>query len=315
MKRIAVLLMAAAVASAAFAEEVRFGEAVVVAAEGPGFCGCMPQFAFGDLFDAALAFQRTVSTWPAGREPWAMAFGPNGTLYAAQTEGTHYTVVRYDAAGNRIGTFGDAMEDYPHAMAFDTRGDLIVAQQWSGIGPPAEHTLIIFDAGGRRIGTVDLPMPGALDVDVAADGCTAIVAWFQFIGTTSLCAAAPSFSPLPFAAYGTYHGVRFLPNGHILVSNADPSRGFGQLQELDRDGRLVRSFPGSEPLTNIMIDPDGHSFRAAGAFSISRYSLDDGSRLSGPVRLPHGDYITATALRGEWRAATSTPHHHRAVRQ
>jgi len=301
------------IAIAAEAQEVRFGEAVVVSAEGPGFCGCMPHSAYGDVFDPSLAFQRTLWRVRSGTQPSSIAFGPDGNLYASERTDSQYGIVRYDAGGVRIGPFGDFFANYPSALAFDSRGNLIVAQQWAGYGAPIEHTFIRFDAAGRRIGAIDVPqLTTVVDFDIAADGCTAVVTSFPLIGTVDLCASAPAFVPLPLAPFGTFYGVRFLPTGHILVSNAEPSYGVGQLQELDRDGRLVRNFPGSDPFMRINLDPDGRSFLAAGSLMIARYSLD-GRRLFGPAQVPHGAWINATAVRGEWRAATSPfPHHHRA---
>jgi DNA-binding beta-propeller fold protein YncE len=301
----AVLLLAVAVN----AQQVRHGDAIVIGTPSPGFCGCMPMTAYGEVFDTALGFQRTLWQRPSGQQPAVIAFGPNGDLYAAESAGSGFQLVHYDAAGNVIGFFGRSFKNYPGAIAFDTRGNLVVAQQSSGLDPPVEHAFIILDAAGTVIDEIELPnVDFILDFDIAADGCTTFVGTFTSIGSVDLCSAAPQFVPLRFASPGPYHGVRILPNGNLLVSNAEPAWGRGTVSVLDREGRLVRRFGDTAPLLHITLDPDGTSFLAATENHIGRYSVADGTPLSEFVWMPHGSVdIPAMTIRGEWRATTSQP--------
>lgn len=114
--------------------------------------------------------------------------------------------------------------------------------------------------------------------------------------------------PLPFASPVAYHGVRVLPNGNLLVSNAEPAWGRGTVSVFDRQGRLVRMFGDTGPLLHITLDPDGTSLLAAAENRIGRYSVADGTPLSAFVWMPHGSVdIPAMTIRGEWRATTSQP--------
>ncbi|HEX9460946.1 MAG TPA: hypothetical protein VGA84_17475 [Thermoanaerobaculia bacterium] len=309
---LAVLLLAVAVN----AQQVRHGDAIVIGTPSPGFCGCMPMTAYGEVFDAALGFQRTLWRRPAGLQPTAIAFGRNGDLYAAEYAGSGFQLVRYDAAGNVIGSFGRSFINHPAAIAFDTRGNLVVAQQPSGLGPPVDHAFIILDAAGTGIDEIDLlNVDSILDFDIAADGCTTFAGTFTSIGSFDLCSAAPQFVPLPFASPGAYHSVRVLPNGNLLVSNAEPAWGRGTVSVFDREGRLVRRFGDTGPLLHITLDPDGTSFLAATENLIGRYSVADGTPLSEFVCMPHGSVgIPAMTIRGEWRATTlQPPPRHRAA--
>jgi hypothetical protein len=159
------------------------GDAVILEIPSPGFGSGIPHSVQINVYDASLAFRISLSAASDGSS--AFVFAPNGDLFITEP----FAVARYDASGTRVSVFA-RFPTTPTVLAFDY-GDLIVA----GGGT---CDLARIDSAGQQVACVNLPQPDSIrDLDIASDGCHALLSTVHGLEIADLCASAGTGYRLP----------------------------------------------------------------------------------------------------------------------
>ena len=109
-----------------------------------------------------------------------------GNLYV--TDFSAGAVTKFDASGNRLGTFGSGYNSQPESILFDAAGDAYVGQA------AGSADILQFDGGGQPVATYNVPIEdrGSDWIDLAVDQCTM---YYTSEGTRikryDVCANAP----------------------------------------------------------------------------------------------------------------------------
>jgi hypothetical protein len=268
------------------------GDAVILELPSPGFGSGIPHTVQINVYDASLAFRSTLPS-PASDASSAFVFAPNGDLFITEP----FAVVRYDAFGTRVGVFA-RFSTTPTLLAFDY-GDLIVA----GGGT---CDLARIGSGGQQVACVNIPQPDSiLDLDIASDGCHALLSTVHGLEIVDLCAGDGTATPVPVGPSDVYLGARFLPDGNILATHGVSANSTVKVDVVDGRGRLIRRLYDASGVATVTLDPDGRSFWVVDGATIQRIAIENGVRVVAPSRLVHGSEARRISVRGEWRAATS----------
>lgn len=253
---------------------------VVTFAPGDVFVSLEPGPVQWHLPDGTLR-QILVPTVPGLGE--GMAFDASGNLHVARwcvdgpCEHTGNTIEKFNVLGQSMGEVGSHFNCNPHTIDFDAAGSAYVGQAGcrrtilrfvqSEIDP-TEHTVAVENMG-------------VFWMDLADDNCTM---FYTSVGPNvkryDMCTDTqlPDFNAAPLPGPFT-HDLRVLPDGGVLVSNADV------IARLDQFGVVTRTYtvPGEGALWAGLDLADGNTtFWVANYFSsnIHKFNLDDGTHLA-----------------------------------
>ena len=222
-----------------------------------------------------------------------------------------FVVVKRDAlqriTSNRtFETLSTATPFNPSAMALNAQGEIYV------IGSRGGLRLWRFSADGSLLQDNALALPPIFvydaSMDLAQDGCTAIIAARRQIARHDVCTNTrlPDFaSSLPYDVTE----ARYLPSGDVLVATPNA------LVQLNPTGTPVRTYPmppGGAANLKFAFDPTGTSVwirRSPGCggapLHLLRVDLATGNVLSTTeVVETNANVATSVSVLGEWRAAS-----------
>ncbi len=178
---------------------------------------------------ATAIFGAAGASEPQFRQPKAVALGPNGSLYLADS--LNHRIVHLSATGQVLRTWGtkgtgDGQFNEPWGVAVGPQGNVYVADTWN-------HRVQVFDANGTFLKSwgsdpVGQPMSG--------DG--------QFFGPRAIVVDA---------------------NGHIFVADTGNKR----IEEFDADGNFVASHGGPGAGLGFFNEPVGLAVDRAGNFYVA----------------------------------------------
>ena len=212
-----------------------------------------------------------------------MEFDAVGNLYVNRwcndpsCSSTGNAVEKYNSLGLSEGTAGGNFNCSPHAIDFDSAGNFYVGQAG------CNRTILKFVPGGTapvREYTVAEDNHGVWWLDLAPDGCTlfytsvsADVKRFDVCTNTQL----PVFNSGPLPGAFT-HDVRVLPDGGVLVANANV------ITRLNQFGAVTQTYEvlGEAALwAGLDLVGDG-TFWAGNYFSstVHKFNLNDGRLLA-----------------------------------
>ena len=213
-----------------------------------------------------------------------MAFDASGNLHIARwcidgpCETTGNTVEKFNVLGQSMGEVGKNFNCNPHTIDFDAAGSAYVGQAG------CRRTILKFvqneiDPTEHQVAVENM---GVFWMDLAPDNCTM---FYTSVGPNvkrfDMCTATqlPDFNAGALPGAFT-HDLRVLPDGGVLVANADV------IARLDQYGALIRTYavPGEGALwAGLDLADNDTTFWAANYFSsnIHKFNLDDGAHLAG----------------------------------
>jgi tripartite motif-containing protein 71 len=190
------------------------------------------------IYDSKGTYLRTFAPkgMPVGAwEPTGLAFGPDGSLYATDMQGTGvaHRVVAFSPNGTFVRTLSKpATLSFPNGVAVDGHGNVDVADSNNG-------RLLVFNVAGKILGTIghgvgagDLGLPRGVALDgsgrlFVVDSSDHMVRVYDF---TSSTVATPTFIG-SFGDEGETDGTFEYPNGvatdtraHIYVTDQGNNR-------------------------------------------------------------------------------------------
>lgn len=212
-----------------------------------------------------------------------MEFDAVGNLYVNRwcndpsCSSTGNAVEKYNSLGLSVGTAGGNFNCSPHAIDFDSAGNFYVGQAG------CNRTILKFVPGGTAPVAeyiVAEDNHGIWWLDLAPDGCTLFYTTVSAdVKRFDVCSNAqlPVFNSGPLPG-GFTHEVRVLPDGGVLVANANV------ITRLDQFGAVTRTYEvqGEAALwAGLDLVGDG-TFWAGNYFSSSvhKFNLDDGRLLA-----------------------------------
>jgi DNA-binding beta-propeller fold protein YncE len=190
------------------------------------------------IYDAAGTYLRAFA--PKGKplgawQPLGLAFGPDGSLYATDVQGTGkaHRVVAFSPDGTFVGTLSQpGTLSFPNGIAVDGHGNVDVADSNNG-------RLLVVNMAGKTLGTIshgvgegDLGLPRGVALDgsgrlFVVDSSDHMVRVYD---TTSSTVATPTFIG-SFGNEGQQDGTFEYPNGvatdtraHIYVTDQGNNR-------------------------------------------------------------------------------------------
>lgn len=246
---------------------------------------------------------------PASTEDSGMTFDLAGNLYATQF--TVARVVKFDNAGNFLGTFGGGYSGGPESIVRDFVGNFYVGQA------DGTHQVLKFDAAGNPLGSFSpaIDQRGTDWVDLAADQCTLfytsegkLIKRFNVCTNTQLADFAtlpidgvnPGINPSGSVAYA----LRILPDQTVLVAASK------QVFHLDTAGNVIQTYPnstfsGSGVLFALNLDADLQSFWTAdlNTGQVFRVNIGTGALITSFNAGPLNPSLAGLAVFGEVTAA------------
>jgi hypothetical protein len=215
---------------------------------------------------------RATLTGPSDGQASSVAFDAAGNIYVphwySQSGKQGNTVVRFDASGSLMGTFGSTYYCNPSSLTFDAQGNMYVGQA------DCTAEILKYDSAGNLVRTfpVQLGARGTDHIDLASDGCTMFYASrtrdiFRFDVCNNV--QLPVFNTQPLPGDSAFH-VKTLPDGGVLVADTQV------VVRLDAAGNQVRTYSvtgESNIWGGVDIVGDG-TFWASNAFTASIYKFD-----------------------------------------
>jgi hypothetical protein len=220
----------------------------------------------------------TVAGWGEG-----MAFDASGSLHVTRwciedgCQHTGNTVEKFNTLGQSLGAVGRNFNCNPHTIDFDAAGAAYVGQAG------CRRTILKFGltANDPTEHTVAVENIGVFWMDLAGDNCTM---FYTSVGPNvkryDMCTDTqlPDFNAGALPGAFT-HDLRVLPDGGVLVSNADV------IARLDQAGVVTRTYsvPGEGALwAGLDLADDGTTFWAANyhTSNIHKFDLNDGTHLA-----------------------------------
>jgi sugar lactone lactonase YvrE len=215
---------------------------------------------------------RATLTGPSDGQASSVAFDAAGNIYVphwySQTGKQGNTVVRFDASGSLMGTFGSTYYCNPSSLTFDAQGNMYVGQA------DCTAEILKYDSAGNLVRTfqVQLGARGTDHIDLASDGCTMFYASrtrdiFRFDVCNNV--QLPVFNTQPLPGDSAFH-VKTLPDGGVLVADSQV------VVRLDAAGNQIRTYSvtgESNIWGGVDIVGDG-TFWASNAFSANIYKFD-----------------------------------------
>lgn len=237
------------------------------------------------------------------RAPWRVAIGPEGDLYVADSENGR--VRRVGRESRRISTYAgggsgpdggpaeSARLDFPVGLAFDSAGNLLIAETWAGRVRKVERStgLIRTVAGGGELTGDGVPATSArlqsplgicldsagnlfvADADVnrvrKVDAGTGLVSTVAGTGAEGYSGDG---GPATAATMTSPQDLALDPAGNLHVSTGD-----GRVRRIDASTGLISTYAGGGsslgdggPATQAYLDnPSGLGFDAAGNLFIA----------------------------------------------
>jgi DNA-binding beta-propeller fold protein YncE len=162
------------------------------------------------------------------------------------------TVNVFDPSGANLGTFGNTGGQYPEGLAFDSHGNLYVANGGTGIGTYSIHK---FGPTGTDLGKFaswQIGEPFGLAIDSRDN------VYVAFDNTGNIHEYGPTGADLGTFAGGTRdaHGLAFDGSGNLYVAN-----GVGNsISKYSPTGALLGSFGGLSDADGLTFDNRGNLF-------------------------------------------------------
>lgn len=236
---------------------------------------------------------QSIMSGPLTGQAKGMAIDSNGNLLVAyewpDNHANGNTIGVYSPDGTFTGTFGSGFNCQPLGILVDATGNVYVSER------QCLGRILQFDPSGIMLQTfyVNADYVGAWWMDLAPDGCTLhYTSDGQDIQRYNICTSTqlPNLNGVPLSdhAYAGALGLRFLPDGSLLVAD------HYDVRRLDSRGNIIGvyyAFP-DDGLAAVALDPDGQTFWATdtAASILLHVNISDGSIL--------GTFPTSAAPKG-----------------
>lgn len=231
-----------------------------------------------------------------------MAFDSDDNLYATTFNGG--TVVKFDSAGNYIGTFGRGYSGSPESIVFDEMGNVYVG------AVDGDNDVRKFDPEGNPIAQYDVATDdrGSDWIDLGPDQCTLYyTSEGRRLMRYDVCndQQLDDVMRLPDRAYA----LRVLPNGEFLIAISS------RVVYIDSNGDELQSYDAgrNNEWFGINRAPDGTSFWSGDleSGSIYRFDIANGDVITGPIEAclnpTNLGCVGGVAVFGELTEARSQP--------
>jgi tripartite motif-containing protein 71 len=220
---------------------------------------------------------------PSDFVPWSMAKAPDGRLWVALALTDRFAI--FDADGTYLETWGMPGTGPGEFDLRRANGDPFVMLAFASDG-----SFYVLDSGNHRVQAFDkdrkfvrqwgtlgkdtgqFTETGGLDVDangnvIVIDNVRAVIETYKPDGT--VVSTIPAFPPELHAAQGVNKGANEFhigPNGHYFLSLTEPA----MVAEIDRDGKLVRTYAAEGQPCALREQPNGVAWDAAGRMYLAQ---------------------------------------------
>lgn len=278
MRRFTILLLHCAIAPLVLSQDL-----VIIERAGPGLVPAM-KTSFVSRYTGDLQFAAVLRGYPLLSGSPSAALMVGDALFVGENNCTDTVcaprVVRHDPGGPPI-VFESVLSSAAKSIRLSSRGDLVVATYGQ---------VVRFDRfSGAALATYIIPRfddPFAFVSDADLSGCTMAVALSpNIIAFGDVCGPASAWTSisvqLPDGPPYGMHGIRFLPDGTLLIGARD-------LYHLDRAGNVIRAYDTGQSTTCfVAVDRSAQEALLGCDRFLLRLDLQSGEH-SAPVPIRHG---------------------------